>query len=449
MKREPGILKTLFYNPALSITVIFIIGLILSPLGADVVALKQGTIDIASSGKLWRIVTVGLAALLTLGVFMGNPSRRLKAMFAGNLRYLTLYACLALLTVVFSQLKSMTLFKGVEVLLICMVGAIIATSKDREATSITFTVGIFWIYTFSVFSALIELAVFGSAQHKQLVGDTPLLATQMESSYPPMVGNGLGFLGALTALFGLYRFDIPKVRNRTKAIALVIMAAGAAILFLSYTRSVLLFFIFSVLMMAAYEKRTVRIGLIMITVMSLLALPGIQDKVIDHLRRGATDEQITSLSSRTQFWDTILKRDPVQLIVGEGFATGTLFQDSESNRAGEAFGSRNAHNSILEIIMSSGFIGASIWLTIIVRVGMQMVKIRRKLRAQKDWGKLHFHHFMMGVFLLSTLRSIMNSTFVYVDYFFFVFLAMIMYTETLSIALTTKTRVAPRIRPMA
>jgi O-antigen ligase len=449
MKREPGILKTLIHNPALSIAVIFIIGLVLSPSGADVAALKRGTVDIASSGKLSRIITVGLAGLLTLGVFMSNPANRIKAMFTGNLRYLTIYACLALLTVVFSQLKGMTMFKGIEVLLICMVGAIIATSKDRESSAITFTTGVFWIYTLSVFSALIELAVFGSAQHKQLVGATPLLSTQMESSYPPMVGNGLGFLGALTALFGLYRFDMPQARNRTKAIALIILAAGAVILFLSYTRSVLLFFIVSVLIIAAYEKRTIRIGVILITVISLLAAPGIQDKVIDHLRRGATDEQITSLSSRTQFWDTILKRDPVQLMVGEGFATGTLFQDYQSRGTHKVFTSRNAHNSVLEIIMSSGFIGAAIWLTIIIRIGLQMVKIRRKLRSMKEWGRLHFHHFMMGVFVLSVLRSIMNSTFVYVDYFFFVFLAMIMYTETLSISLLRPKTIAPKFRPMS
>jgi O-antigen ligase len=253
----------------------------------------------------------------------------------------------------------------------------------------------------------------------------------------------------LTALFGLYRFDMPQARNRTKAIALIILAAGAVILFLSYTRSVLLFFIVSVLIIAAYEKRTIRIGVILITVISLLAAPGIQDKVIDHLRRGATDEQITSLSSRTQFWDTILKRDPVQLMVGEGFATGTLFQDYQSRGTHKVFTSRNAHNSVLEIIMSSGFIGAAIWLTIIIRIGLQMVKIRRKLRSMKEWGRLHFHHFMMGVFVLSVLRSIMNSTFVYVDYFFFVFLAMIMYTETLSISLLRPKTIAPKFRPMS
>ncbi|HIB83108.1 MAG TPA: hypothetical protein EYO59_00495, partial [Chromatiaceae bacterium] len=87
MKREPGILKTLIHNPALSIAVIFIIGLVLSPSGADVAALKRGTVDIASSGKLSRIITVGLAGLLTLGVFMSNPANRIKAMFTGNLRY--------------------------------------------------------------------------------------------------------------------------------------------------------------------------------------------------------------------------------------------------------------------------------------------------------------------------------------------------------------------------
>ncbi|HIN93181.1 MAG TPA: hypothetical protein EYM99_10230 [Alphaproteobacteria bacterium] len=449
MNNEPGILKTLFANPALVVTLIIIIGLILSPTGADVGGLKQGTVGIASSGKIWRVITIGLAAFIILGLFMSNPTKRFKAMFAGNLRYLTLYACLALLTVVFSQLKTMTIFKGVEVLLICMLGAIIATSRDREASAITFTKGVFWIYTISTFSALIELAVFGSAHHKQLVGETPLLATQMESSYPPMVGNGLGYLGALTALFGIYRFDSPGARTRIKGIALIILGAGATILFLSYTRSVLLFFIISVLMIAAFEKRTIRIGIIMITMVSLLAVPGVQDKVVDHLKRGSTDEQIGSLSNRINFWEAIFKRDPVQLMVGEGFATGTLFQNSDGGASSKIFTQRNAHNSVVEIIMSSGVIGAAIWLTIIGRMAVQMVKIRRKLRNMKDWAALHFHHLMMGVLLLSALRSTMNSTFVYVDYFFFVFLSLIMYCETLSLSLLKAPKISSKFRPIA
>ncbi|MDH5570222.1 MAG: O-antigen ligase family protein [Gammaproteobacteria bacterium] len=424
------IAKQIIKNPSVLATVLIVLGIVFSPGSVDVGGLKTGATDIASSGKLWRIATVLLAAAI---IFMSLVKRGgLGLLLKGNFSYITIYGLLGISTVAFSQLKMMTVFKGFEILVACMIGVAVYMSKDRISSANTYIRAVFWIYVISVGSALAELAVFGTAGHKELVGETPLLSSMMETSYPPMVGNALGYLGALVAFFGVYYFD-NAVRNKdsSKLLGSIIFIAGVTVLFLSYTRSVLLFFVLALMFYFYLEKKIKRIIVILFLGASIFALPGVHDKVLDHLRRGSTDQQLESMSGRTDFWVNIFSRNMLNLIVGEGFATGHLFQDySESSMFGSKIAVvRNAHNSIAEITISSGFIGVTVWLLLLFRIFRQLLKIRYELKRNKSYDQLLFHHMIMAVFVLSCMRSLMNNTFVYLTYFYFLLIALAAYGE--------------------
>lgn len=424
-----NLLLSFLKNPAFVISLIVLIGLIFASDAADISGLKSQGLGTLSSSKILRIATVLIAGALAFFILLRSNNKGITKLISGNTAFLTTYAILAIMTVVFSHLKAMTLFKGTEMFVVSMICAI-AASSPRENTTNYFIKGVMWVYAISCLSALIELSLFGTSHNRQLVGATPLLDSMLQSSYPPLVGNGLGFLGGVTALFGVYLYDSKGFpENNSRILAIIIILSGVTVLFLSYTRSALVFFIFCFLLYAYLEKKFVRITLVFLLMIAALATPIVQNKITAHMKKGSTDEQIETMSGRTQFWKNIISRDPVQLLVGEGFATGTLFQDySNTNR--QVFKYRNAHNSVAEIIMSSGIIGATIWTWLIFRIFMQLNYARLRLKKLQDNSRLKFHNFVYVLFVFSMMRSLMNSTFVYLDLFMFILISVAAYAET-------------------
>ena len=428
-----GLMKQQFKSPALLLSIIILIGFIVSPGVSDVAGLKQGTLSIAQTGKIYRIATVLLVAMAAF--LFAAEKKCLGFIVRGNLVILLVYFLLALLSVVFSELKMMTLYKSFEIFVVLLVGTTVYSHIDRQKEARRFISGLFWFYVLTIGLVWIQFFILGPQGQFQLRYETPFLRFMLGSKYPGMVGNALGFLGALVTLFGLYLMDYPTPTSpKNKLIGLSVFIFSFPIVILSYTRSILVFLIFVIMIYFLINKKFMILFLTIIILTVSLLMPHTREKIVEHMKRGASDEKIYSLSGRINFWNHVLERDTLQLMLGEGFGTGTLFQNySDSNlRKQKIFTARNAHNSIFEIIMSSGFIGASVWLFLMLRILWQLIFYYIKFRGKIGDDELRFHKFVIAVFILSFMRSMMNSTFVYLDYFLFILVAIAVYCDTLS-----------------
>lgn len=426
--------KQLVNNRAALFSIIILVGFIVAPGAADIASLKQGTVGVAQTGKVLRIATVLLAAMAAF--WFVATKRCLGFILRGNLGILFVYFLLALLSVVFSKLKMMTLYKSFEILAVILVGTTVYCYVDRLKEARRFISGIFWFYVFTVGLVWIQFFIFGPEGQRQLVGETPLLSFMLSSKYPGMVGNALGFLGALGTLFGLYIGDCsvsPSLRN--KLLGASIFMFSLPIVILSYTRSILVFLILAIMVYFFINRRFIMLLLITIILIVPLIIPDAREKIVEHMKRGSSDQKIYTLSGRINFWKHVLERDTLQMMLGEGFASGTLFQSYSNSKwwkEKKIFGPRNAHNSIFEIIMSSGYIGATIWMILMLRILWQLIVFYINFRGKIGDAELRFHKFAMAVFILSFMRSTMNSTFVYLDYFFFVLVTLAVYCDVLS-----------------
>lgn len=424
-KKKQSVFSQTINNYGLVIALVLFFGMMFGDsVHAD---LSGGSGGIFATGKTTRLITVVLAGVLALVFFTSKSSKALNAILRGNLAFLACYGLLALSSIIFSQLRLLTLFKSVEIIIVVMMCAIVLSAADRRKAAVFFIKGVFWVYVISTFTALLETLIVGTGLHKQLiVGRTPLLSTMMQSNYPPMVGNALGYLGALASLFGVYLFDSSaeiKGTYKSKTIASIIAVGGFSVLFLSYTRSILAFYFLGLMILFFLEKRWGRIVVMASGAIAALALPQVQSKIIEHMRRGSSDEQLVTLSGRTDFWDAILSRDAMQLLVGEGFSSGSRMAYLKGANV------INAHNSVVEIIVNLGFIGALIWLILMLRVSVQLVSIRKRMLRDRVGNLLHFHNFLIAVFIMSMLRCLMNSSWVYLDYFFLLMAAFVVYAE--------------------
>ena len=189
---KSGLRSTLKSNPAIWISLIIFSGLMFSPAGgADFSQIRSGDSGIMPSSKIFRVATVLLAGLCALLIVGNRGQRALLKLFRGNVLLLFLYALIALSTVVFSAVPSITVYKAGELIVFVLIAGVVVSERHPGESAVVFLKAMFIVYCLSVASSLLELGIVGTGGSKQLVGETPLLSTMMASTYPPLVGNGL------------------------------------------------------------------------------------------------------------------------------------------------------------------------------------------------------------------------------------------------------------------
>ncbi len=422
-------ISELIKTPAFWITLILFSGFIFAQGEVDVNSMQSTGGSLDAGGKLIRVVTAVLAgAFAFLSLFRSN---NLSSTFRGNLGIVFIFICLAYFSVVFSELKTLTIYKSSELVVMLFIATTLYGRSQPFAESKRYLTGLFWVYFITAIGVLLQLAYYGPGEYKQ-IHSTPFISLMLSSKNPPLAANSVGLLGALVAMFGMYQFyKCESKKKRCYMIGTVIGMFGLVTLVLSYTRSALVLFIFASTVFLYFNRKFVLLMIAGFCIVALLAVGSMKELMESHMRRGDSDQNIATLSSRAVLWDHILRKDSLRLVIGEGYATGTLFQDFREEGSGKAFKIRNAHNSILEIINSTGIIGAFVWITLIARINLQLLQHLLRIRRVVSKDEYIFHLFISCVFVLVSLRSFMNSTFVYLDYFLPLLFAISVYSDAL------------------
>jgi len=421
-------LRDYYRIPIVWMIFIILIGFVIGAGSIDTEGVRRGSVGLGDSGKLLRALSV--AFIFVFSFFKVIQSNAFKFVLHGTNMYLFIYFLLCVASAVFSPVKSITLFKALEIFTVILMLATAYRSEDMYELSKKYIVALLVFYTITVIGVYVQFAIFGSAGQRQLVGVTPLFGFMLISKYPGMVGNALGFLGATVAIFGVYVSSTINNKNKQRTfLGIIIFLAGAGVTFFSYTRSVM-FFLYIAIFLYFFLRKKVVMNMAMVLMLILpLTLPQVQDKIVDHLRRGASDDEISSLSGRTEMWSNVFDRRIIKLIIGEGYATGSKYMNF--NKSGTTLVQGNVHNGFLEVVMSIGLLGGFIWLAMLVRLSVQFYQYHKVARFRSLVTERNFHFFMMALLFLSLSRSVMNSTFVYLDYFEPLLMAFILYGDSL------------------
>lgn len=407
---------------------IILLGFIIGAGNADVIGMKAGDVAVSDSGKVIRAVSVVITGVLAF-LYLLNVNG-FKYLFKGTNSWLMIFLFLCLASTVFSSLKSITLFKSFEIFVVILIISLIYSTNDRYEASKKFILALFVFYTLTILGVYFQFAIFGVEGQRQLVSATPLFGFMLISKYPAMVGNALGYLGAVVALFGIYLATTLDADNRQRVmLGVIVFLLGAGVTFFSYTRSVLFFLYLSVFIYFLYKKKyTANVFLVFLIILPL-GLPQVQQKIVTHLKRGDTDEKISSLSGRTDMWNAVFDRSAIRIVIGDGYATGSRFMNFD--KTGRLLTQSNVHNGFLEVVMSIGLLGGIVWLGVMIRLIRQFYMFYKKARNRLTANEKYFHIFMMSLLFLSITRSVMNSMFAYLDYFYPILMAFVMYGDSL------------------
>ena len=418
-----------FYKiPSIWMVFILLVGFVIGAGNIDALALKQGTASVGESGKLIRALSVILVGAFAL-IYMASRNA-FRYIISGTNGWLFAFFFLCVASTVFSPLKTVTLFKSFEILVVILILSLVYTEKDRYEASKKYIAALSFFYILTVIGVYLQFLIYGTEGQRQLVHSTPLFGFMLISHYPAMVGNALGYLGAIVAMYGLYmattRYDEKKSRLVPGTIVFFL---GSGVTFFSYTRSIMFFLYMAVFVYFLYRKKYIVNVFLVLLVVLPLAVPSVQEKVINHLKRGDSDEAISTMSGRTEMWKAVFEQRFIKLMVGGGYATGSKFMNYEKTRS--ILQQSNVHNGFLEVVMSVGLVGGAIWLGIMFRLARQFYRFYRLAINKLSYRDRYFHLFMMALLFLSLARSIMNSTFVYLDYFYPLLMGFIMYGDSL------------------
>jgi O-antigen ligase len=134
---------------------------------------------------------------------------------------------------------------------------------------------------------------------------------------------------------------------------------------------------------------------------------GIMDSITNYLRRGATDQQLSSLSGRTELWQAGFRMFKDSPFIGYGFQAG-------ARMAGAAYGvpnGTNMHSGHMQVLIDSGLVGYILWLMFVVSMLFLPISVLKKkvLSMKTEIGRFHLEVtlIMFVIFFRSFLGEVL------------------------------------------
>jgi hypothetical protein len=334
--------------------VLFFSGLVLRQRTAT--ALYNDPVD---SAAVYRMILVFLAAAWLLGVLFTRSVHWVESLFTGLVGCLTIFALYAALTTVWSVYPAFTLYRACEYSVdIAALAAILALVRGIEDFKSLFD----WTWTFfglCLISAYVGILIDpkDALEHGYSLGS---LGVRLKGVYPAQGANRIGDLAAILCLVALVRWLPLHGKCRKNSFYIFLGLFGGMSLILSQTRTAMLgcgVGAFIVLWVSG------RIGLrSMLTVGTIgglvltfvMAATPIGDIVLDFLRRGQTDAQISSLSGRLLWWETaydLYSRTPL------GIGMGAFAAEKVPVLQAIGLNGETLHSDYMETILGTGFWG--------------------------------------------------------------------------------------------
>ena len=184
---------------------------------------------------------------------------------------------------------------------------------------------------------------------------------------------------ALVAAFGivvtgLYAREFHRM-NRLIVPAAVLLC-GAALL-MTNSRSPLVMALLILAAVYIFNRKRLYAGLFMASVGILVfaaLIPFGQEFLLKAVSRSGDASEVTSFTGRTEIWYAVLKLVEAQPLMGYGYASSVFVLPEHTNEVG--FATSHAHNVMLQLLLTTGWIGAALFALSIVGVALRAIVYR-------------------------------------------------------------------------
>jgi O-antigen ligase len=369
---------------------IYVSGMVLR-FARDVQAARAEPVD-AMAG--FRIVPeVIILAVLLVRLALRKPNW-LGSLFRGVVGALAFYALACLTSAIWSVFPAWTLLKSGEYLIYVMfMATVLETVQSTEEYSSLFNL----TWTFLGMDLLWTWAqtfIFADAwdQWGRLTGVFPIEAA-----------NVVGEVGAFVSIVALCRLlPLDGKRRPDRSWYFLVLVLGCSALLASQTRNDLAAFLFGFGLIILTSKR-IRLGLALAAAtVPVMALAGLNSKVYDYLLRGQTENEITSLTGRMNWWGYAWEQFQHHPFTGLGaYAAGRF---AILGKLGLDMGS--LHSDYIETMVGTGLWGLVPLLAALIGTWWLLVRFVRDRSLTSLERQLAYES--IGVLGVVTLHSFFN-----------------------------------------
>jgi O-antigen ligase len=302
----------------------------------------------------WALFRVGFVTAAGM-ILLLKMARRQNAwpsyLFRGLVAWLATYSIVCVMSSLWSVFPSWTLYKSCEYFVdVAALAAVVATARSVEAYKRLFD----WTWTLlglMMISAWIGLVVL---PQDALLPSTGSLTVQLVGLMPNISSNTLGELGAIVGLIAFSRLLRRSNENAERAWYGALLTFGLVTMIFAQGRSGILGFVVGLVLVLLVSGR-VAMGLTLLAsaVLIFVANGNAWGAFSDFMRRGESEEELYSLSSRVDWWSLAWLAFLEHPLAGYGAFSGARFFVLAKN----GLDVTGIHNDWVETLVGTGLWG--------------------------------------------------------------------------------------------
>lgn len=287
----------------------------------DIETVHQNPLDTAA---VYRVSMVGITAfVLILRLVLRRPPW-MRSLFQGLVGLVAVFACVCVLSSVWSVNPPWTLYKSLEYLVdISLLAAILATAKETEdyESLLNWT----WVICgMLVVVAWLEAPIWPDEALEGAGGymGGPL-QYRLSGVYPGLGFNMLGTYGAIMSTIAICRLLPSGDRKVDRLWYSSVLVVGMITMVFAQTRSAIGGFVIGSILAFILTKR-IRFGMVLgLAALAVMLVTGASGTMTEFLERGQSTDQLASLSGRTEWWGVAWEAFKLRPLTGYGaFASG-------------------------------------------------------------------------------------------------------------------------------
>lgn len=376
------------------------------------------------AGAFYQLGWMGVgAALLALALMKVNLKiNRGTATILG----LLIYGFVGIAGAAFSPSPSLSIYKAAQIimdvtLLTVVLSALARNHRPRAMLELSY-----FLLTLVIASAALGGIFWPDKAYTNIEG---AFTSVLRGVYPQVHFNELGLLCAIMLIASLRR-SFEKGTGRMRIYWISVSVLAATVLFHAQARTSLASATLSILILAFFIPRMRKLALVGVLVVCGILVSqwlsgginlNIEGTTAEtYLRRGASDEQIESLSGRLGLWQAGWEMFKDRPIFGHGMDAGVRY-------GGVAYGlssGTNMHSAHMQILANNGILGYIAWLVFIITAVLALWRGFRNepegVRGEE--GRLRLEMLLVAFVIL--FRSALGHVLVTHHFSFLIFIAL-------------------------
>lgn len=356
--------------------------------------------------RLVRIISMAIAAILVMYPLLSL--RCIELAFRPPLSYVLLYVSMAFISIIYSPLKALTLWKSTEILVDIGLATVVSVNYIYKGPEKFLKINTIFL-CFLVL--ILETESIISPEHAWRWRNEGILRMQLGGALPSMNPTVFGYISAVASVMSfasLLRND----GERKRGFYAILFIASMVGTILSHCRTAMIAFVVAVtLILFLKRKYLISLVVLFVALVTILFIPQTQA----YWLKTQEVQQVTQLTGRTFLWPLVWNAIKESPVYGYGFYSAQKV----------IFDSDTTDNFYLDIFLGLGLLGVFIMSVLILSVLKNIFYISLKAWKSQDESQIETASKLLGMIVIMSVIGLTTRGFSIHSEAFMVFMTIV------------------------